>query len=184
MKWLVKVGAPILIVLGVILLLYGIGVSIYSTGKQAGIDEVSKEWTQEKLAYQDEILRIKALNAGLEQDFENREAEVNKELRNVKASYERTLASNASEHAARLRNHQERADLYERKAQGSEVERRGLASHAAELDRSLEQGRQLVFELRHTLGLRDRQIMMLADQIKSDRALLNEEGNKDGNGSD
>ena len=66
MKWLVKVGVPILIALGVILLLYGIGDSIYSTGKQAGIDEVSKEWTQEKLAYQDEILRIKTLYAGLE----------------------------------------------------------------------------------------------------------------------
>ena len=174
MKWLVKVGVPILIVLGVILLLYGIGVSIYSTGKQAGIDEVSKEWTQEKLAYQDEILRIKTLNAGLEQDFENREAEVNKELRNVKASYERTLASNASEHAARLRNHQERADLYERKAQGSEVERRGLASHAAELDRSLEEGRHLVGELQAAIGQRDAQLKLLGEQIITDRELINE----------
>ena len=167
MKWLVKVGVPILIVLGVILLLYGIGVSIYSTGKQAGIDEVSKEWTQEKLAYQDEILRIKTLNAGLEQDFENREAEVNKELRNVKASYERTLASNASEHAARLRNHQERADLYERKAQGSEVERRGLASHAAELDRSLEEGRRVVKDLRTTVEQRDTEITLLGTHLKN-----------------
>ena len=167
MKWLVKVGVPILIVLGVILLLYGIGVSIYSTGKQAGIDEVSKEWTQEKLAYQDEILRIKTLNAGLEQDFENREAEVNKELRNVKASYERTLASNASEHAARLRNHQERADLYERKAQGSEVERRGLASHAAELDRSLEEGRRVVKDLRTTVEQRDTEIKLLGTHLKN-----------------
>ena len=179
MKWLVKVGVPILIVLGVILLLYGIGVSIYSTGKQAGIDEVSKEWTQEKLAYQDEILRIKTLNAGLEQDFENREAEVNKELRNVKASYERTLASNASEHAARLRNHQERADLYERKAQGSEVERRGLASHAAELDRSLEEGRQLVQELRTVVELRDSQLTEVGQQLLQTRALL-ESGEPDG----
>ena len=167
MKWLVKVGVPILIVLGVILLLYGIGVSIYSTGKQAGIDEVSKEWTQEKLAYQDEILRIKTLNAGLEQDFENREAEVNKELRNVKASYERTLASNASEHAARLRNHQERADLYERKAQGSEVERGGLASHAAELDRSLEEGRRVVKDLRTTVEQRDTEIKLLGTNLKN-----------------
>ena len=167
MKWLVKVGVPILIVLGVILLLYGIGVSIYSTGKQAGIDEVSKEWTQEKLAYQDEILRIKTLNAGLEQDFENREAEVNKELRNVKASYERTLASNASEHAARLRNHQERADLYERKAQGSEVERRGLASHAAELDRSLEEGRRVVKDLRTTVEQRDTELILLGTHLKT-----------------
>ena len=172
MKWLVKVGVPILIALGVILLLYGIGVSIYSTGKQAGIDEVSKEWTQEKLAYQDEILRIKTLNAGLEQDFENREAEVNKELRNVKASYERTLASNASEHAARLRNHQERADLYERKAQGSEVERRGLASHAAELDRSIVEGKQVAAELAATVRLRDEQLILLGSQIKADRAIL------------
>lgn len=167
MKWLVKVGVPILIALGVILLLYGIGVSIYSTGKQAGIDEASKEWTQEKLAYQDEILRIKALNAGLEQDFENREAEVNKELRNVKASYERTLASNASEHATRLRNHQERADLYERKAQGSEVERRGLASHAAELDRSLEEGRRVVKDLRTTVEQRDTEIKLLGTHLKN-----------------
>ena len=167
MKWLVKVGVPILIALGVILLLYGISVSIYSTGKQAGIDEVSKEWTQEKLAYQDEILRIKTLNAGLEQDFENREAEVNKELRNVKASYERTLASNASEHAARLRNHQERADLYERKAQGSEVERRGLASHAAELDRSLEEGRRVVKDLRTTVEQRDTEIKLLGTHLKN-----------------
>ena len=167
MKWLVKVGVPILIALGVILLLYGIGVSIYSTGKQAGIDEASKEWTQEKLAYQDEILRIKTLNAGLEQDFENRETEVNKELRNVKASYERTLASNASEHAARLRNHQERADLYERKAQGSEVERRGFASHAAELDRSLEEGRRVVKDLRTTVEQRDTELILLGTHLKT-----------------
>lgn len=163
----IKIGVPILLALGALLLLYGIGVSIYSTGKQAGIDQVTKDWNQEKLDYQNEILRLKTVYAGLEKDFEDRANKTNKDLRNAQASYEKSLANNASEHAARLRNHQERADLYERKAQGSEVERRGLASHAAELDRSLEEGRRVVKDLRTTVEQRDTEIKLLGTHLKN-----------------
>ena len=163
----IKIGVPILLALGALLLLYGVGVSVYSAGKQAGKDQVTKDWNQEKLDYQNEILRLKAVHAGLEKDFEDRANKTNRDLRNAKVSYEKTLANHASEYAARVRNHQERADLYERKAQGSEVERRGLASHAAELDRSLEEGRRVVKDLRTTVEQRDTELILLGTHLKT-----------------
>ena len=167
MTRLIKIGVPILLVLGALLLLYGIGVSIYSTGKQAGMDQVTKDWNQEKLDYQNEILRLKTVYAGLEKDFEDRANKTNRDLRNAKVSYEKSLANHASEHAARLRDHQERAELYKRKAEGSEAERGSLASHAAELDRSLEEGRRVVKDLRTTVEQRDTEIRLLGTHLKN-----------------
>ena len=83
----IKIGVPILLALGALLLLYGIGVFIYSAGKQAGKDQVTKDWNQEKLDYQNEILRLKAVHAGLEKDFEVRANKTNRDLRNAKVSY-------------------------------------------------------------------------------------------------
>ena len=66
-----------------------------------------------------------------------------------------------------MRNHQERAELYKRKAEGSEVERGSLASHAAELDRSLEEGRRVVKDLRTTVEQRDTELILLGTHLKT-----------------
>lgn len=166
------------------LVLFLLGSFIYTSGSKYGASVVQAKWDATKEQDRQKIDDLKQEYDVKEEIHRAENQRINHELAEAKRAYEVALAGQRAEYDGRLLNSENRAGVYQRQAQSGAAESRRLASHAAELDRSLEQSRQLVFELRHTLGLRDRQIMMLADQIKSDRALLNEEGNKDGNGSD
>lgn len=68
-----------------------------------------------------------------------------------------------------------RAGIYQRQAKGSASEQERLAAHAAELDRSLEEGRQLVGELKATIGQRDSAIRALGSMILTDRKFFSPE---------
>ena len=65
-----------------------------------------------------------------------------------------------------------RAEEYRRLSQACSAESYYLADHAARLDRTLEEGRQLVYELRATLGLREEEIKLLAAHIQNDYVLF------------
>lgn len=62
--------------------------------------------------------------------------------------------------------------MYRRKAEAGEAESRDLANHAAELDRSIVEGKRVAAELAATVRLRDEQLILLGSQIKADRAIL------------
>ena len=70
-----------------------------------------------------------------------------------------------------MRQSQERAKLYQRYSQADRVKQEYLARHAAELDRCIVEGREVVKELRATIELRDRQIVELSNYIKATREL-------------
>lgn len=52
------------------------------------------------------------------------------------------------------------------------VSQANLASHAARLDRSLEEGRRMVAELSATLRQRDDQLRAVSKQLENDRSLF------------
>lgn len=74
--------------------------------------------------------------------------------------YEERIATIGSEHASRLLDMEKRLDYYSSLSASTEVGDtcRNLATRTAGLDRSLEEGRQLVGELKEAVILRDKQL--------------------------
>lgn len=85
------------------------------------------------------------------------------------------VAGIRAEYDGRLLNSEKRAGIYQRQAKGSISEQERIAAHAAELDRSLEEGRSLVEELKATIGQRDSAIRALGSMILTDRKFFSPE---------
>lgn len=90
-------------------------------------------------------------------------------------AYALDIAGVRAEYSSRLLLSEKRAGIYQRQARGSTSEQERLAAHAAELDRSLEEGRQLVGELKATIGQRDSAIRALGSMILTDRKFFSTE---------
>lgn len=173
---LLSKGWPYLL-LGVVLFL--LGSWLYHSGSVNGANAVQVKWDAEKKAYAAEIEKLKTGYAALESEHRAETTRITHELAEADKKYEVAIANAKSDYANRLRNSEDRAAVYKRQAQSGAAESQRLASHAAELDRSLEEGRSLVRELRTTLGLRDEQLKALGEQILNDRKLLNSDGTYD-----
>lgn len=144
----------------------------YSLGSSSGEAHVQQQWDAQKAK---DLLAIQKVRDELSQAESQHRLQVTSlegELRNAKTRYRMELDRLSGEFTVRLRNSDTRASIYQRQAEGGAVERNRLASHAAKLDRSLEEGRRLVAELRATIGLRDEQLKSLAAQIRADRELM------------
>ena len=146
--------------------------SIFNVGVAIGSARVQASWNAQKEADQQRIDDLKEEIKQQEAIHQTDTTRISDELAEAKQKYTEDLADLRSEYEQRLRSSGNRADHYQRQAKGSAVERDNLASHAARLDESLEQGRQLVEELRSTVRLRDNQLIELGNQIKADRKLL------------
>uniref|UniRef100_A0AAU6VZ74 Rz/Rzl spanin protein n=1 Tax=Pseudomonas phage Arace01 TaxID=3138526 RepID=A0AAU6VZ74_9VIRU len=146
----------------------------YTVGKNAGKLEEASKWQLDKIALDAEVSKLK--DEVKEKEAQNQIAttKVADELAASESRHVQALADLAADYSQRLLKSEGRAGLYKRQSQGSAAERDYLASHAAELDRSLEQGRSLVRELRETVGQRDSTIRLLSEQIRADRRLLTE----------
>lgn len=115
---------------------------------------------------------LKADFAEKESEHRNKNQEITDTLNEAKQHYDFRVAALGNDYAQRLRESETRASVYLRQAQGGATEQERLASHAAQLDSSLVEGKAVAAELRHTLELRDNQLKMLAAQILSDRKLF------------
>lgn len=144
----------------------------YSLGSTNGKAEVQALWNK------DIEQRTKVINDLLAKiqvaEFDNRV--LNKRIDDdlVQSRKELAIALNAAntEYTTRLRLSESRASTYKRMSESGTSERTDLANHAAELDRSLEEGRSLVRELRETLGQRDKELTALTERIKNDQRLF------------
>jgi hypothetical protein len=123
-------------------------------------------------AIQAEIKNAYDAMAVQEVEHQKKQKEIADALAQVRTEHETTLASQRAVFDQRLLQSDRRAQVYQRQAQAGAAAQRDLASHAAQLDRALEEGRDLVRELGSTLGLRDHQLKLLGDQIRADRQLL------------
>lgn len=97
------------------------------------------------------------------------------ELLELRKTYEASVNDLITEHTNRVRNLEKRSDYYRSMSQAGSVECGDLGDIATRLDRSLEEGRQLVVELRSRLGLREEQIRLIGKQLKADRHLLEQD---------
>lgn len=164
--------------LGVLAVVLGLAVwalaSIHESIQQSGRDETQALWDADKLAQQAEIQRLTDEYAEKERNHRAENQRISYELSKANVAHANAIAAVQLEYAQRLRVSEQRAAIYQRQAQGGTSERGDLASHAGRLDASLEEGRSVVGELRETLGLRDRQIGALSQQVLNDRKLFTE----------
>lgn len=178
LSWLnvFKVGLPILALLG-------IAFWLFSWGLEEGRADVQAQWDQDKLQHQ---AVIEAFKAELEhKEAVNREQsrQIAEQLASVEADHARSVSALHAGFAVRLRNSEDRATVYQRMSEAGTAERSDLASHAAELDRALEEGRLLVGELRSTLVQREQQLRLVGEQLLADRRLINTEPGTENTGS-
>ena len=161
-------------------LLIGSGTYVYLCGKDDGKEVVQKKWDAEKKLYDTAIAGLKDHYGMLEAANRTKTEELTHDLAEAQKNHDVAIANAQSDFDKRLLKSQARADYYKRMSEGGSLECRNLASHAAELDRSLEEGRLVVRELRETLGQRDREIMLLGKHIQNVYQLINNTGNSNG----
>jgi hypothetical protein len=167
-----KIGLPILIIA------FLIG-DAYYIGSKHGKSVVQKKWDNQKQVDAD-ALAFEKEKTDLEEIIHRaNDRKISDALVSIKQTANGDIARIRSESAIRLHDTTKRADLYRRQAEAGAVERADLASYAAQLDRSLSEGIELVGELRTTVELRDGQIRELAAQINNDRQLITGSGQSD-----
>lgn len=164
-------GGIAILVLG--LMVWG-GMALHGSIKDSGRAEVQALWDADKKAHEVEITKLKEDYALREEAHRTENRRISHELSEAKLEHANAIAAVRNDYLVRLRTSEKRAGIYQRQAEGGAAERRSLAEHASRLDASLEEGRSLVRELRETLGLRDRQIRSLSEQILNDRQLFTE----------
>lgn len=157
--------------LGLALLIF-LGSQVYSYIFDRGANSVQVQWDKEKAEHAQAIEDLKQEYADKEEAHRAENRRISSELSQANLDHANAVAALRLDYAQRLRNVEQRAAIYQRQAQGGAAERGDLADHASRLDAALEEGRSLVRELRETLGLRDRQVQSLSNQIRNDRALF------------
>lgn len=152
-----------------------VGLSYYQTyivGSQDGAKQVQQQWDEHEKKRTAEIIKLKDQLAELVTQHQLKEKEYADAIQKAELDAKNRIAAIHTDYAKRLLLAEDRAGVYQRKANGSQAEREHLARHAAELDRSLEQGRSLVRELRETVRQREITIRALGGIILNDRSLL------------
>lgn len=153
-------------------LIIGIGYKLYRFGYDQGSANIRSQWSQEKEATRQEIERLKDYYSKIEAKHREENMRLTHELSEAQKSFEVTVINQQRDYEQRLLLSQNRAAFYQRQAEAGASECRDLASHTARLDRSIEEGRRLVRELRETLRLRESQLIILGQQLLNDRKLL------------
>lgn len=167
MNYIKSIGGVLILVLVIWTL-----TSIYGAIKDSGRAEIQALWDADKAQHALAIAALKDEYAVKEEAHRTENRRISSELSQANLDHANAIAAVHLDYAQRLRNVEQRAAIYQRQAQGGAAERGDLADHAGRLDASLEEGRSLVRELRETLGLRDRQVRALSNQIRNDRALF------------
>ena len=142
------------------------------TSYVAGQRDIQEQWDAERATYKKAMDTLKDQYATLENKVRIDNQRNSDELAEKELSHAVILARLNSEYAGRMQLAEQRASRYQRQAQGGAVEQANLASHAARLDRSLEEGRRMVAELSATLRQRDEQLRAVSTQLKNDRSLF------------
>lgn len=167
----------------VILLAIGSLFLAHRVGKANGSAVVQAAWDKQDVVRQAEISRIELELARKESEHTIESKRISAALEKTNHDYQIALTELESVYTKRLLLSTQRASTYQRQANGTALERDTLAQHAAELDRTLEEGRRLVRELRDTLEQREVVIQELGKQILLDRNLLTESSGTNGSKS-
>ena len=165
MKMLISKGWPYLLVVV-------LGATIYFWGNSNGQSTVQKKWDDQKVEDLKATQKLQDKYNALQRNHSYEVGLLTSRLQTAESNYASELARVSSDYDSRMQQSERRASVYQRQAEAGTLECRSLASHAAELDSSLEQGRRVVEELRATVRLRDNQLIELGKQIQADRKLF------------
>jgi hypothetical protein len=141
-------------------------------GMSHGKHIVQAQWDKERAEYQAKIEALQVDIKNKEAVHRQETAQINGKLRKTEEDHETTVAALRRDLTLRLSVSDRRASVYQRLAEAGPAQCRGLASHTAELDRSLEEGVGLVGELQARLGQREDQLRLVGDQLIADRKLV------------
>jgi hypothetical protein len=150
---------------------------VYKLGNLNGTYESNRQWAAETELREAAMNKLQGEYTILQSQHAQRVKELTHELTLADAQHEDELSRYRSDYAGRVQLAERRAEVYQRQARGSSLEQDRLAKHAAELDRSLEEGRGLVRELGEVVRQRDRTIHTLGQIILNDRTLFSGEPN-------
>ena len=142
------------------------------TSYVAGQRDIQEQWDAERATYKKAIDTLRDQYATLEAKARIDNQRNSDELAEKEKSHAVALVELRREYGGRLLQSDKRASYYQRLAKGGAVEQANLASHAARLDRSLEEGRRMVAELSATLRQRDDQLRAVSKQLENDRSLF------------
>lgn len=163
------VAAPLLLLLGLFL--------IYTSGYNRGVRAVEDERESDRQKQEVVVAALKGQIQERERQHGKQVSEIRSELASAESRYAADLHRLAGVYDGRVRNSEQRAASYRASAEAGTAECRSLASYAAQLDFSLEEGRDVVEQLRSTLVFRDSQLKLLGDQLIADRQLYEDYGN-------
>lgn len=138
----------------------------------AGQRDTQEQWDAERATYKKAMDTLRDQYATLEAKARIDNQRNSDELAEKEKSHAVALVELRREYDGRLLQSDKRASYYQRLAKGGAVEQANLASHAARLDRSLEEGRRMVAELSATLRQRDDQLRAVSKQLENDRSLF------------
>ena len=142
------------------------------TSYVAGQRDIQEQWDAERATYKKAMDTLNDQYATLEAKARIDNQRNSDELAEKEKTHAVALVELRREYDGRLLQSDKRASYYQRLAKGGAVEQANLASHAARLDRSLEEGRRMVAELSATLRQRDEQLRAVSTQLKNDRSLF------------
>ena len=168
MKMLISKGWPYLLVVV-------LGSTIYFWGNSNGQSTVQKKWDDQKVEDLKATQKLQDKYNALQRNHSYEVGLLTSRLQTAESNYASELARVSSDYDSRMQQSERRASVYKRQAEAGAFECRSLASHAARLDNSLEEGRRLVEELRATVRLRDSQLIEFGKQIQADRKLFEQE---------
>ena len=141
----------------------------YNSGARAA----SAKWDEYEQAFKEQIVLLERQNKDTEDAFKKELELLDDKIKKDSDEHQAAMERAGVEFAERLRKSEGRAKTYTDMSQASAAERERLAYHAAELDRTVEEGRHLVRELRETVGQRDREIESLAKLVLELHSLNN-----------
>lgn len=142
------------------------------TSYVAGQRDIQEQLDAERATYKKAMDTLRDQYATLEAEARIDNQRNSDELAEKEKSHAVALVELRREYDGRLLQSNKRASYYQRLAKGGAVEQANLASHAARLDRSLEEGRRMVAELSATLRQRDDQLRAVSKQLENDRNLF------------
>jgi hypothetical protein len=162
------VGAPVAVAAGLYFL--------YSTGYNKGVRAVEAERDADRAAQELVVRELRGQMREKERLHLAETDQIKGELNVQEASYRTALERLNAGYAVSVRDSEQRAARYRALAETGTDQCRSLASHTAQLDASLVEGRSVVEELRSTLELRDSQLRLVGSQLLSDRQLYENYG--------
>lgn len=152
----------------------GVSTWAYWKGHSSGSNSVQQAWDKERATLLAEAVKVEQDNRAKETAHRVHTSALEAKLKEAEAQYEEALAAVRADFSGWLRASEGRAARYREWSEANSGERDRLADHAAGLDASLAEGRELVAEFRVALGQCQRDLKALGEQIALDRDLIGE----------